>query len=77
MDIVVERVFADPQEENDKWKRSLSENRRCRRHHPQKLKPALLTKVLKSRRLVNDQVLGKIRFNSMSIRNKRLSLDGD
>ena len=36
VEIAVERVYADPQEGNDKWLRPPSENLRCRRHHPQK-----------------------------------------
>ena len=42
-----------------------------------KIRFALLVELLKSRRLINDQVLGKILFNSMSMRNKRLALDDD
>ena len=42
-----------------------------------KIRSALLVELLKSRRLINDQVLGKILFNSMSMSNKRLALDKD
>ena len=37
----------------------------------------LLVELIKRRRLINDQVLGKILFNSMSMSSKRLALDGD
>ena len=74
MDIVVKRVFVDPQEETDKWQRTLSENSK---ESSPKIKCAILVELLKSRRLVNAQVLGKILFNSMSMSNKRLVLDGD
>ena len=36
---------------------------------------ALLVELLKSGRLINEQVLGKILFNSMFMRNMRLALD--
>ena len=42
-----------------------------------KIRSSLLVELLKSRRLINDQVLGKILFNSMSMSNMRLALDGD
>ena len=42
-----------------------------------KIKYALLVELLKSRRLINDQVLGKILFNSMSMSTMRIELDGD
>ena len=70
-------VFADPQEGNYKWKRPPSENSRCRRNHTQKIRSALLVEFLKRRRLINDEVLGKILFNSMSMSSRRLALDGD
>ena len=41
-----------------------------------KIRSALLVELLKSRRLINDQVLGKILFNSMSMRSRRLEFDG-
>ena len=74
MDIVVERVFVDPQEENDKWQRTLSENSEA---SSPKNRRAILVELLKSRRLINDQVLGKKLFNSMSMSKKRLELDED
>ena len=42
-----------------------------------KIKFALLVEFLKSRRLINDQFLGKILVNSMSMSSRRLALDGD
>ena len=42
-----------------------------------KIRSTLLVELLKRRRLINDQVLGKILFNSMSMSNRRLALDGD
>ena len=42
-----------------------------------KIRFALLVELLKSRRLINDQVLGKILFNSMPMSSRRLTLDGD
>ena len=42
-----------------------------------KIRSTLLVEFLKSRRLINDQVLGKILFNSMSISNRKLALDED
>ena len=42
-----------------------------------KIRYALLVELLKSKRLINDQFLGKILFNSMSLSNIRLELDGD
>ena len=42
-----------------------SENSRCMRHLPQNHVTTLYW-VLKRRRLINDQFLGKIRYNSMS-----------
>ena len=42
-----------------------------------KIRSALLVELLKSGRLINDQVLGKIIFNSMSMRSRRLALDKD
>ena len=33
--------------------------------------------MLKGKTLINDKVLGKIQFNSMSMSNRRLALDGD
>ena len=42
-----------------------------------KIRFALLVELVKSGRLINDQVLGKILFNSMSMNNKRLAVDGD
>ena len=42
-----------------------------------KIRYALLVEFLKSRRLINDQVLGKILFNSMSMRSRRIALDKD
>ena len=43
----------------------------------QKIRSALLVELLKIRRFINDQVLGKIIFNSMSMSSRRLALDGD
>ena len=42
-----------------------------------KIRFALLVELLKSKRLINDQVLGKTLFNSMSMINMRLALDMD
>ena len=42
-----------------------------------KIKYALLVELLKSRRLINDQVVGKILYNSMSMSSRRLTLDED
>ena len=42
-----------------------------------KIRYALLVELLKRRRLINDQVLGKMLFNSMSMSNRRIALDGD
>ena len=42
-----------------------------------KIRSTLLFESLKSRRLINDQVIGKIVFNSMSMSNRRLALDRD
>ena len=42
-----------------------------------KLRYALLVEFLKRRRLINDQVLGKILFNSMSMSSRRIALDRD
>ena len=43
-----------------------------------KIRSALLVEFLKRRRLINDQVLGKILvFNSMSMGSRRLALDED
>ena len=42
-----------------------------------KIRSTLLVELLKKKRLINDQVLGKILFNSMSMNTKRLALDGD
>ena len=42
-----------------------------------KIRFALLVELLKRRRLINDQVLGKILFNSMSMSSKRITLDED
>ena len=77
MDIAVERVFADPQEENDRWKNPLSENSRCRRNHPKKVRSTLLVEFLKRRRLIDDQFILKILYNSMSMTSKRLALGRD
>ena len=41
-----------------------------------KIRYALLVEFLKKRRLINDQVLGKILFNSMPMSSRRLVLDG-
>ena len=41
-----------------------------------KIRSALLVELLKRRRLTNDQVLGKILFNSMSMNSKGKALDG-
>ena len=40
-----------------------------------KIRSALLVELLNRRRLINDQVLGKILFNSMSMSNRKLALD--
>ena len=42
-----------------------------------KIKSALLVELLKSRRLINDKVLGKIIYISMSMSSRRLGLDED
>ena len=42
-----------------------------------KIRYALLVELLKRRRIINDQVIGKILFNSMSMSNSELALDGD
>ena len=42
-----------------------------------KIRYALLVELLKSRRITNDQVLGKILFNNMSMSRKNLALDDD
>ena len=42
-----------------------------------KIRYALLVELLKRRRLVNNQVIGKILFNSMSMRSRWLEVDGD
>ena len=42
-----------------------------------KIRYALLVELLKSKRLINDQVLGKILFKSMSISKRRIALVGD
>ena len=42
-----------------------------------KIMSALLVEFLKSRRLINDQVLGKILFNSVSMSRRKLALDVD
>ena len=42
-----------------------------------KIKFVLLVELLKRRRLINDQVLGKILFNIMSMRNRRPAFDED
>ena len=42
-----------------------------------KLRYALLVEFLKRRRLINDQVLGKILFNSMFMSSRRPALDKD
>ena len=42
-----------------------------------KIRYAILVEFLKSRRITNDQVLGKILFNSMSMSNMRLALERD
>ena len=42
-----------------------------------KIRYALLVEFLKRRRLRNDQVIGKILFNSMSMSSRRLTLDED
>ena len=42
-----------------------------------KIRFALLVEMLKRRRLINDQVLRKILFNSMSMSSMRIELDGD
>ena len=41
-----------------------------------KSRSTLLVELLQSKRLINDQVLGKILFNGMSMSNMRLALDG-
>ena len=42
-----------------------------------KIRSALLVELLKRRRLINDQVLGKILFNIMPMSSRRLALDED
>ena len=42
-----------------------------------KIRYALLVEFLKSKKLIDDQVLGKILFNSMSMSSRRLALDRD
>ena len=42
-----------------------------------KIKSALLVEFLESKKLINDQVLGKILFNSMSMSSRRLALYED
>ena len=42
-----------------------------------KIRSTLLVELMKSKRLINDQVLGKTLFNSMSMRSRRLAVDGD
>ena len=42
-----------------------------------KIRSALLVEFLKSRRLINDQVIGKFLFNNMSMSSRRLALDRD
>ena len=42
-----------------------------------KIRSPLLVEMLKCRRLINDQVLGKILFNSISMTIRRLALDRD
>ena len=42
-----------------------------------KFRYALLIEFLKSRRLINDQFLAKILFNTISMTSRRLALDGD
>ena len=42
-----------------------------------KSRSTLLVELLKNGRLINDQVLGKILYNSMSMSNRRLELDED
>ena len=42
-----------------------------------KIKSTLLVELLKNRRLINDQVLGNILFNSMYMSSRRLALDED
>ena len=42
-----------------------------------KTRSALLVELLKSMKLINDQFIGKILFNSMSMSNRRLALYGD
>ena len=42
-----------------------------------KFRFALLFEFLKRRRLMNDQVLGKILFNNVSMSNRRIELDED
>ena len=42
-----------------------------------KIRSTVLVALIKRRRLINDKVLGKILFNSLSMSNRRLSLDGD
>ena len=40
-----------------------------------KIRSALLVELLKRRRLINDQVLGKTLFNSMPMSSRRIALD--
>ena len=42
-----------------------------------KIRYALLVELIKSRRIINDQVLGKILFKSMSMSSRRLALEED
>ena len=44
---------------------------------PKKLSLHLYIGLIKSKRLINDQVLGKILLNSMFKSNKKLAFDGD
>ena len=42
-----------------------------------KIRSSFLVELLKSKRLINDQVLGKMLFNSLSMSSKRLALNED
>ena len=42
-----------------------------------KIRFALLVELPKRRRLINNEVLGKILFNSMSMSSRRIALDED
>ena len=42
-----------------------------------KIRSALLFDLMNGRSLINDQVLGNILFNSMSMSSRRIALDGD